>query len=251
MRAMVRFVLPAYNEEDALPPLLRSIDEVMSSSGLDFEVIVVDDGSADGTARAARDAASGGMPVRLIEHARNMGLSAAIRTGLSAAVEESEDDDIIVTMDADNTHGPELVPRMVELTKEGRDVVIASRYQRGSKTAGVAPLRRLMSWGAGMLFRTLLPIRGVKDFTCGYRAYRAGALKSMFHAYGEAFIDQPGFSCMADILLKMRGRGFSFAEVPMSLRYDRKSGPSKMAVGGTAIETLGLIMKRRFYTKPR
>lgn len=243
---MVRFTLPAYNEEETLPPLLKSISSAMDASGMQYEVLVVNDGSTDGTARVAREAKDEGMPIRVIEHPRNMGLSAAIRTGLSAAAEESAPEDIIVTMDADNTHDPAQTPGMVQLIHKGYDVVIASRYQKGAVTTGVTPMRRLMSRGAGMLFRMMLPIGGVKDYTCGFRAYRASALKKMFRHYGESFIDQPGFSAMADILLKMRGHGFRFAEVPMTLRYDLKAGESKMRVGGTVFETLGLIMKRRF-----
>ena len=99
---MILVVLPAYNEADALPPLLARLKKAsfghLQSS---LSVIVVDDGSTDGTADRARS--TDGLEVRVIVHPQNRGLSEAIRTGLLAAVEQARDDDVIVTMDADDT----------------------------------------------------------------------------------------------------------------------------------------------------
>jgi dolichol-phosphate mannosyltransferase len=128
---------------------------------------------------------------------------------------------------------------------EGYDVVIASRYQPGSRTVGVPLSRRAISWAGSMLFRIVLPVQGVRDFTCGYRAYRAAVIQAAIAEYGPAFVDQEGFQCMVDILLKLRGRPLIFGEVPMVLRYDRKQGASKMDVGTTAAATLGLLLRRR------
>jgi dolichol-phosphate mannosyltransferase len=102
-----------------------------------------------------------------------------------------------------------------------------------------------MSRGASWLFRVVFPIRGVRDFTSGYRAYRAGALQEVIREHGPGFFDQPGFQCMVDVLLRLRGRGLAFAEVPMVLRYDRKEGASKMRVWRTATATLRLMVRRR------
>jgi dolichol-phosphate mannosyltransferase len=78
-----------------------------------------------------------------------------------------------------------------------------------------------LSWGAGKLFRVCYPIHGVRDYTCGYRAYRAGFLRRAFEN-DKYFIDQPGFSCMIDILLKLDRLGAIMTEVPLVLRYDLK-----------------------------
>ena len=88
-----------------------------------------------------------------------------------------------------------------------------------------------MSRAASLLMRIVFPIRGVRDFTCGYRAYRADVLQRAVEHYHGEFVDQDGFQCMVDILLKLRPMRLIFGEVPLLLRYDRKGGQSKMHVG--------------------
>jgi dolichol-phosphate mannosyltransferase len=240
---MIHLVLPAYNEERSIPPLLGEIGAAMAESGLDYRVVVVDDGSTDGTARAAREGA-GPVPLLLVAHPVNKGLSEAMKTGLLEALKGASPRDIIVTMDSDNTHIPGLIVRMVRMIREGHDVVIASRYRRGARVVGVPLLRRALSYGARCLFTAFFPIPGVRDYTSGYRAYRASVIGEMFRIYGDEFVDRPGFSCMVDILLKIRRHPVIMGEVPLVLRYDRKSGDSKMKVGQTILETLGLIRTR-------
>ena len=238
-------VLPAYNEELSLPPLLASIDESMFDAGLDYRVLVQDDGSEDRTVELARKAAEH-LPVTVALHERNLGLGKTLRDGLVRAAELAAERDIIVTMDADNSHTPHLILRMVRLVREGRDVVIASRYQPESLVRGVSLGRRAMSYWGSWLLRLLFPIPGVKDYTCGYRAYRASVLQQVIAEHGQEFFDQDGFQCMVDILLKLRRRReLIFGEAPLVLRYDLKEGASKMRLGRTAVETLKLIARRR------
>lgn len=243
-RHRVHVVLPAYNEEALLKSLIERIDEVLFEAQRAYEIIVVDDGSTDATADIARECAQR-MPVRLLSHDANQGLGATIRDGLFDAAERAGARDVIITMDADATHMPGLILRMDRMIGEGYDVVIASRYQPGARVMGVSALRRFMSYGASWLFRLALPIPGVRDFTCGYRAYRAEAVQQAIAGLGAGFIDQEGFQCMVDILLKLRHRGLIFGEVPIVLRYDRKAGSSKMNVGRTALQTLRLLWLRR------
>ncbi len=242
---MIFVVLPAYNEEKTLPPLLAEIAFILAETGNAYRVIVVDDGSADGTAGVVREAAAS-MPVSLVSHTVNRGLSEALKTGLLEAQKEASLRDVVVTMDSDNTHAPGLILRMVRMIREGYDVVIASRYRRESRVIGVPLPRRILSRGASLLFRTLFPMQGVRDFTSGYRAYRASLIRDMFSAYGNDFVDRPGFSCMVDILLKIRRRPVIAGEVPLILRYDRKASDSKMRVGKTVWETLALVGTRLF-----
>jgi dolichol-phosphate mannosyltransferase len=181
----------------------------------------------------------------VISHGRNRGLNEALRTGLLAALEQVGDDDIVVTMDADDTHAPGLISRMTMLIEEGNDVVVASRYAPGGRVMGVPLTRRVLGRGASLLFRAVYPVRGVRDYTCGYRAYRAGLLKAAFARWGGEFLGQPGFSCMVDILLKLSRLGAVVAEAPLILRYDRKPGKSKMDVRRTMVQTLSLLARRR------
>ncbi|NWG13305.1 MAG: glycosyltransferase [Acidobacteria bacterium] len=236
--------MPAYNEAASLGAVLRAIDAAGRGSGINLRMIVVNDGSSDATGLVARNH-EGLFPVTLIEHTQNRGLGAAIRTGLLAAVDLASDDDIVVTMDADDTHTPLAIAQMVERINAGEDVVIASRYRPGSAVIGVPWHRRLLSCAGSMLFCIFFPTRGVRDFTCGYRAYRASVLRRAVSRYREEFVNQEGFQCMVDILLKLRRMDLRFGEVPLTLRYDRKEGKSKMKIGRTILSTLGLMARRR------
>lgn len=242
---MIYIVLPAYNEEKTLPALLKAIRDNMLETDMSYHVIIVNDGSADSTVQVIKKE-SEIMPVMLVEHPHNKGLAEALKTGLLSAVKEASVRDIIITMDSDNTHTPGLIMSMVRMIREGHDVVIGSRYQRGARVIGVPLQRRLLSYAASIIFRMLFPIKGVKDYTSGYRAYRAEVIKDMFQAYGDKFISQSGFSCMVDVLLKIRKYPLIIGEAPLILRYDLKASDSKMKVLKTISETLGLIAKRLF-----
>lgn len=243
-RRKVLLALPAFNEEPNLPALLEAVRDALEPHSVPYEVVVVDDGSTDRTAEIARKYA-GEMPLVLLQHERNQGLGATLRDGLKGALERSSERDVIVTMDADATHPPGLILRMLQLIEEGFDVVIASRFQPGARVLGVSPLRRLMTRAASLLLRSLFPM-GVRDFTCGFRAYRASVIATAFRTYGDSFVDQAGFQCMLDVLLKLRRFGFVMGELPMVLRYDRKGGASKMQLWRTAWASLRLIVRRRF-----
>ena len=133
-------------------------------------------------------------------------------------------------MDSDNTHTPGLIAGMVEGIREGNDVMIASRFRPGARIMGVPLYRRALSILASWTFRLTFPTPNVRDFTSGYRAYRAGLLRKAFETYGDDFVAQSGFSCMVDILLKLRKLGAIMSERPLVLRYDFKYGVSKMHV---------------------
>ncbi len=243
--AKILVVLPAYNEEENLGDLLRRIDQTMYEGGQDYEVIIVDDGSKDRTGAIAEGYATY-MPIHYHLHAVNRGLGVTIRDGLEIAVKRARERDVIVAMDADNSHDPGLIHSMVRRIQEGNDVVIASRYQRGSYIRGVPFHRQLLSLGARMLFQLAFPVSGVRDYTCGYRAYRPDVLREAYRHFGSKFVSEAGFQCMVDILLKLRVKDAIFCEEPMVLRYDLKGGVSKMKVVKTIFATLRLLMQRRF-----
>ena len=244
MRMKVIVCLPAYEEEENLPALLSEIHETLTESSFPYEIVVVDDGSKDRTAEVATQLAAK-YQIRVLRHQINSGLGEALRTGLSAALQMAQDRDAIVTMDADNTHSPRLLLRIIRVLQEGNDVVIASRYVGGANIRGLSLFRRFLSFVAMILFRVVFPTRNVRDYTCGYRAYNVSILRKAFTHYGDSLISQKGFACMVDILLKLRAIDAIMAEVPLVLRYDRKAGMSKMKVLSTIKSTLLLLAKRR------
>ena len=243
-RSKVWIVLPAFNEEQNLGILIEKIAGTMTSENYSYEIVVVDDGSSDQTQGVAKSFCFQ-VPLTVLFHEKNQGLGATMRDGFKYVSERAAQSDIIVSMDADNPHNPGVVPAMLNSIMEGNDVVIASRYQNGSYIRGVSGFRQLLSLGASFLFRAFFPVRGVKDYTCGYRAYRAELIQKAFSHYGQEFINQNGFECMVDILIKLRKLEAIFREVPLVLRCDLKQGSSKMRVARTIFRSLSLIAKHR------
>lgn len=243
LRRKIYVALPAYNEEPNLPVLFEGLRDTLEGHDLDYEIIVVDDGSKDRTAEVTRDYARH-MPITLLQHEVNQGLGGTLRDCLAAGAQRAGEHDVVITMDADATHPPGLMIRMLQHIDEGFDVVIGSRFQPGARVVGVNPLRVAMTKCASLLMRVLFPM-GVRDFTCGFRAYRGVVLHRALERYGDKFVDQAGFQCMLDVLLKLRPMHFVIGEVPMILRYDLKGGVSKMNIGRTAKNSLLLLFKRR------
>jgi len=240
--------LPAYNEEACLPPLLKRFKRLFEDiKEWDPQVIVVDDGSADGTAKIVQKAEKKGYPCELVSHEQNKGLGEAIKTGLRRAAELSEsDDDVLVCMDADNTHPPRYVKEMFRVMNETHaDIVIASRYRKGSKQIGVPPHRMLMSYGAMVLFKIFLRLPKVRDYTCGFRAYRMGLVRASLEHYGDDLITRSGFACTDQLIVNMALFDIKIREIPFILRYDRKEGDSKLQLGTTILETFHLLWSAR------
>lgn len=239
----VWIVLPAYNEGENIGRLLQAIDQTADRARYLYRVLVVDDGSTDGTVDHCL-AVSISLPVELLRHEVNEGLGVTLRDGLRSVTERAKDDDIIVTMDADMSHPPALVHALVQAITEGRDVVIASRFRSGAVVRGVPIHRQACSVVASGLFRLLRPVPGVRDFTCGYRAYRASLLRRAFAIHGVRFIQASGFDCMVEILMNLRQFQPVVGEVPLVLRYDWKGGVSKMQVWQTARRLLWHMVRR-------
>lgn len=235
----ITIVLPAYNEERDLPPLLERTVAALSPAGCEYRILVVDDGSSDRTADIVSDA-SASSPVVLVRHPRNMGLGAAIRTGL---LEASREDGVVITMDADNSQDPSLIPLMVERLEEGYDVVIASRFQEGGEAVGVPAHRKLLSHAAAAIMGVLIRFPGVRDYTCGYRAYTSEVLRRLQRECDPEIVREDGFACMFELLVKLRKLGAKAAEVPLVLRYDLKQGASKMRVLRTGLRYAAVLWR--------
>lgn len=244
---MIKFVLPAYNEAENLGPLLEKIGQIMGHGapglkGLEYQIVVVNDGSRDRTGEVIKEAARK-LPIDTVEHVQNLGLPRTMEDGLRRAVANTRPDDVIIAMDADNTHEPAHALAMYQLIQNGYDLAIASRYQKGAREVGVSFKRRFLSLGANLMLKFFFPITGVRDYTCGYRAFRAGLLERAFAVYGDKFVEATTFSATAEILLKLRLFKPKAGEVPMVLRYDQKKGTSKMKIGATIADYLRVMVR--------
>lgn len=228
-------LLPAKDEAENLPWILER------ARAVGLIPVVCDDGSRDGTAEIARQHGA-----VVLVHEENLGLAQAVRTLLSFALAQGKPGDLFLIMDADGTMDPALFLEMHRaLRKHHAEVVIASRF-RGGGTQGLGLLRRFFSQMARTYFTLLYPGLGVTDWTTGWRLYTYEFLKRYATAYPFLF-ESRGFAAQTEILL----RGASLepkprvAEIGAVIRYDRKSGKSKMRVFRTMKEylILGLRLK--------
>ena len=243
---MLVVMLPAYNEVDSIAPLLSRIARTFEEIDGDASVLLVDDGSTDGTVeRAEETARSAGLQLTVAAHETNRGLGAALKTGFSRGSVLVGRDGVLVGMDADNTHDPAVIPSMLKRLDDGYDVVIASRYAPGGEEVGLSLLRSILSRGASTTLRLFLPVKGARDYSCGYRAYRGSVLARAFEVHGDDLITETGFVSSAEVLLKLAYLPSRVAEVPLVLRYDLKGGASKMNITDTIRRYLRMITAGR------
>ena len=236
--------LPAHNEEIALPRLLQRIELLVASLHEAITVVLYNDGSTDSTGTIARQWQDR-LSLVLLDCPTNKGLGAGLRVLVEYVVETADEEDVLVIMDCDDTHDPAQVKEMLRSIEEGADVVIGSRFVRGAIVRGVPRLRRVTALGAAALFKLIHPVRGVRDYTCGYRSYRVSVLKQAFKQYGAKLIEESEFSCMPEFILKLNALGLQFTEVPLQLRYDQKPTASKMGIGSNISRLFKLLIRSR------
>ena len=245
---MIFVIFPAYNEERVIGPTLLALAAAYRGRESEVHAVLVDDGSRDRTVEEARRAiAEAGDRIRLtvLRHEVNRGLGAGLRTGIYWCLDQAGDDDVIVTLDADNTHPPALIPTLVGRLDDGHDLVIASRYRAGAEVHGVPGYRRALSDVGRLVFQALYPIPGVRDYTCCFRAYRVPLLRRARLVYGEELCTARGFEAVMDLLLRLGPVGVRAHELGFVLDYGERVGQSKMKVLKTIRSTLALLARRR------
>ena len=246
---MIYVIFPAWNEARVIRPTLLALAWAMQGNRLSAHAVLVDDGSTDATVAEAERAVaeSGGrLDLTVLRHATNRGLGAGLRTGIQWCLDHAADDDVVVTLDADNTQPPAMIPALVERVNEGFDVAIASRYREGSEVRGVPAHRRALSDAARAAFRVLYPIDGVRDYTCCFRAYRVSILRRARLAYGERLCTARGFEAVMDLLLRLGSLGARVSEIGFVLDYGDRVGQSKMRILRTIRSTVALLLQRRW-----
>ena len=247
---MIWVGLPAYNEGARIKRLLIEIDKNIGKKEDDYTIIVYDDGSSDDTAARVLAVREQGVKVQLIGGGINRGLGHALKSLILHFSRVSSLEDTVIIMDADVTHSPGHIHRMLSYIQDGFDIVIASRYTPYSRVIGLKIYRQILSYIASLIFKSLFSIKGVFDYTCAYRAYTAKILKLGEEIYKDQLVEETGFACMAEVLIKLRKLGITACEVPLILRYDKKTGPSAMNVSATILGTLRLILRSLFLSHP-
>jgi dolichol-phosphate mannosyltransferase len=228
----VLVVIPTYNEAEnigrLLPVVLRQAETI--------EVLVVDDGSPDGTATLVREMMKAEPRIHLLERQTKMGLGSAYVAGFKFALASSYD--LIFEMDADFSHSPQEIPHFLEKSAE-YDLVIGSRYTNGVRVLNW-PIRRLMlSYGANVYTRLMTGLP-VYDATGGFKCYRRVVLE----AIDLDRIKSNGYAFQIEMSYKAWKKGFRITEIPI-IFLDRRSGTSKMSKH-IVYEAIFMLWKLRF-----
>jgi glycosyltransferase involved in cell wall biosynthesis len=228
MRATV--VVPTYNEIENIDRLLREVRKAAPAAN----VLVVDDGSPDGTAQRVDELGAELGQITVLRRAAKNGLGHAYRAGLRKAIDDGAE--ICVQMDADLSHDPAVLPALIANAEFGADLAIGSRYVPGGRTVDWPRQRRWLSrWGnryaAGVLGLA------VNDATAGYRAYRSDALERMDFEQVRA----EGYGFQIEMTYRLVRSGGKVVEFPISF-HDRTEGVSKMS-GSIISEAFGLVLR--------
>lgn len=206
----VSIIIPTYNERENIAILLPRIFGVFEKSGIKGEVLIVDDNSPDGTAGMA-ESMKEGRDIKVIRRPGKMGLSSAVVDGMREA-----DGAIIGIMDADLSHPPEEIPRMIKpIIEKKADITVASRYAEGGGVENWSFKRRIISRGAGILAK---PITGLKDPLSGFFFFRRSVLN------GKK-LNPTGYKIALEVIVKSGAK--MIIEVPY-LFSDRRFGKSKL-----------------------
>lgn len=209
----VSVVIPTYNERATITDLLHAVDAALEDE--EREILVVDDGSPDGTADAVRRLQDDIPGLRMMERKRKAGLGAAYKDAFDRV-----EGDIVVQMDADGSHPPEAIPRLIEAIRGGADVAVGSRYVEGG--ARNDPLhRRIFPWLGSHLYHHILGFP-VRDVTSGMKAYSRDAMDSVRNTEGLP----DGFHFQAASLHRLVQEGYTVIEVPITFRTRQGGNPT-------------------------
>jgi dolichol-phosphate mannosyltransferase len=210
-------VLPTYNEAENLARLLR---ELRGLPG-DVDVLVIDDGSPDGTGRIADELAGSDKGIRVVHRTQKLGLGTAYVAGFQFGLKNGYR--YLCTMDADFSHPPQSLPQLLDRAAAGAGLVIGSRYVPGGRVVGSTLPRRLISYAANWLAHAILGIRA-RDCTAGFRCYRRQVLQSI----NLGLILSNGYSFLIEMAYYCERAGVPIAEVPITF-VNRTAGTSKIS----------------------
>jgi dolichol-phosphate mannosyltransferase len=212
-------ILPTYNEAENVDAVVRAALEQLAATGREHTILVVDDGSPDGTGAIADRLAEEHGAVRVLHRSEKQGLGRAYLAGFDVALGEGAE--LVLEMDADFSHDPADLPRLIDAAGDA-DVVLGSRYVAGGGVENWGAVRRLLSRGGSWYARTLLRVP-VRDLTGGFKCFHRRVLETIdlnaVHADGYGF--------QIELTYRALQAGFRVTEIPIRFR-ERREGHSKM-----------------------
>jgi dolichol-phosphate mannosyltransferase len=243
-KAGLYLVVPVYNEVDNLERLFGSFRQAVVEFGrmYDLHIVLVDDGSTDGTAKRATELARG-LRFVLLRQSANQGPGSAFGVAFEHLATQLNSSDWVLTLEGDNTSRYDLLRYMFRRAEEGYDVVLASPYLYGGRILNTSPFRVFVSHIANAFVKEFLGVHGIMTVSSFFRLYRAPVILRLQSFYGPRIIERRGFECMIELLLKMVYLGTTISEVPMVLDTNLRAGKSKMKIARTVFGYFALARR--------
>jgi dolichol-phosphate mannosyltransferase len=229
--------VPTYNERENVEALVGSVRRAMDDAGINGHVLVVDDGSPDGTGAIADNLSKADARVHVLHRATKAGIGPAYIAGFRRALDAGAD--LILEMDCDFSHDPRDVPRLIDAASQA-DLVLGSRYVAGGRVANWSALRRLISRGGCIYASSILQVP-VRDLTGGFKCFR----RQVLEALPLEEVSGQGYGFQVEMTYRAILQGFTVVEIPITF-VDRQQGTSKMS-GGIVLEAARLVpdLRRR------
>jgi dolichol-phosphate mannosyltransferase len=239
---MIYFVIPLYNERDNIANLKKELLHVLPEEKKFF--VFSDDGSKDDTAAVIKNEFRD-LNFIVLGNGINRGPGAAFNAGFEWVLKNSHNnDDCVVTIEADCTSDPAILPQMLSLVRMGYDLVLASVYAQSGGFEKTTWIRRFISAIANITMRFAFNVR-VLTLSSFYRVYTIDLLKKLKAAH-QPIIREPGFICMLEILIKSIRMNAKIIEVPTTLRSSKRIGKSKMKLVSTSLQYIRFLFKNSF-----
>jgi dolichyl-phosphate beta-glucosyltransferase len=230
---VLSIVIPCYNEQERLPRTIEQVERYLDGKGVSYELILVDDGSSDGTRTVMDEAAGRNSFVRLEALPRNRGKGRALAEGVAVA----KGSEILVT-DADLSTPIDELPKLQAELDKGAGVAIGSRALPGSRVEVSQPVYRVLMGKAFNLLVQVVLLPGIWDTQCGFKLFRADVAHEAF-----AELTTDGFGYDPEVLYRAKRRGVKIAEVPVVWR---NSAPTKVSPIKSSLDMFRHVLRIRF-----
>ncbi len=238
---MIFFLIPVFNEEKNIPNLLSSLAKLALEED-EIKIIFSDDGSTDKSIEKIKECCTGQNYV-IIGDGNNIGPGNAFNLGFEWVLQHSKSkNDSVITLEADGTSDLSLLPQMIILNKLGYSLVLASVYAQGGGFEQTSFFRRLISVVANLFFRFVFNLKTL-TLSSFYRCYSVALLSTIYEKYNGKIIQENGFICMLEVLLKAVRCNARIIEIPMILKSSKRIGKSKMKILKTSYEYIRFLLQ--------
>lgn len=232
---MIKIIFCSFNEEQNLTKLLVNLGHELQVLQRDYDITICLDGTSDNSLDVIAEFQKF-HPIKVLPIKNQRGLGLAYKRLFEEVIKNSEDEDLIISLDADNTHNPEQIPQMLRYFDDNNlDLLIASRFCDKSMMAGFPLHRQFISKSISLLLQNLFFVKRIsgkklQDFTSGYRVYKAEKLKKLFELHKNKFITEPEFTYTCELVIKMARINSRIDEIAISYDYREKIGKSKLRI---------------------